>query len=146
MSVAEQVVCEARDWLGTPYRHQASTKGAGTDCLGLLRGVWRALYGGEPELPPPYSADWDEVARREVLLEAARRHLVPRAGGAPEPGDAILFRMRPNAVAKHLGIAVRQGRFIHAYSGHGVVESAMTPSWRRRIAGVFAFPALERTT
>jgi hypothetical protein len=29
---------------------------------------------------------------------------------------------------------------IHAYSGHGVVESPLTPAWSRRIAAVFRFP------
>jgi NlpC/P60 family putative phage cell wall peptidase len=47
------VVAEAMDWIGTPYRHQASRKGVGCDCLGLVRGVWRALYGREPEAPGP---------------------------------------------------------------------------------------------
>ncbi|MFD0934795.1 peptidase P60, partial [Methylobacterium trifolii] len=37
------VVAQARLWLGTPYRHQASLAGVGCDCLGLLRGVWRGL-------------------------------------------------------------------------------------------------------
>ncbi|NCO16648.1 MAG: peptidase, partial [Alphaproteobacteria bacterium] len=44
-----RIVAEARRWIGTPYVHQSSARGAGTDCLGLLRGVWRALYGVEPE-------------------------------------------------------------------------------------------------
>ena len=55
------IVAEARAWIGTPYRHQASLKGVGCDCLGLLRGVWRAVVGGEPEGPPPNSADWAEA-------------------------------------------------------------------------------------
>ena len=37
------IVAEARAWIGTRYRHQASVKGVGCDCLGLVRGVWRAL-------------------------------------------------------------------------------------------------------
>ena len=37
-----RVVAEARMWIGTPYVHQASALGAGCDCLGLVRGVWRA--------------------------------------------------------------------------------------------------------
>jgi NlpC/P60 family putative phage cell wall peptidase len=36
---------EARSWIGTPYQHQASLKGVGCDCIGLVRGVWRAVYG-----------------------------------------------------------------------------------------------------
>ena len=51
-----RAVAAARLWLGTPYVHQASARGAGSDCLGLVRGVWRALYGAEPERPPAYSA------------------------------------------------------------------------------------------
>ena len=35
----------AYSWIGTPYRHQASRKGVGCDCLGLVLGVWRELYG-----------------------------------------------------------------------------------------------------
>ena len=138
----DSIVAEARRWLGTPYRHQASALGHGCDCLGLLRGIWRALYGCEPEAVPAYSMDWDEVAGREVLREAAERHLRRRDPGDMQAGDVILFRMRRGAAAKHLGIAsgIARGAFIHAYAGHGVVESALTEPWRRRIDAVFAFP------
>lgn len=139
-----RVVEEARRWLGTPYRHQASTLGAGCDCLGLLRGVWRALYGFEPEVPT-YSPDWDEVAQRDALLHAARQYLVERPVSAIEPGDVILFRMRRGAVAKHLGICSAADHFIHAYSGHEVVESRLSLPWARRIAAVFRFPEISDT-
>ena len=61
-----RVIAIARDWIGTPYRHQASTRGAGCDCLGLARGVWRALHGVEPFGLPPYTRDWGEAGAREV--------------------------------------------------------------------------------
>ncbi|NNL71735.1 MAG: peptidase [Silicimonas sp.] len=140
------IVRAARGWIGTPYRHQASQRGAGCDCLGLLRGVWREVCGAEPEAPPAYSMDWDEVARHEVLKTAAARHLTPVAPGDMAEGDVILFRMRRDAVAKHVGICSVAGRaaaFVHAYAGHGVVESPLSLPWRRRIAGVYAFPATE---
>ncbi|MEM6409273.1 MAG: NlpC/P60 family protein [Pseudomonadota bacterium] len=142
-AVAELAVHEAFKWLGTPYRHQASCKGAGTDCLGLLRGIWRALYGREPELVPPYSADWSEPQGQEQLLLAAQRHLIERPIGAVGLGDVILFRMRRGSVAKHLGIQVETGsapKFIHAYSGQGVELSPLSAPWERRIAARFAFP------
>ena len=141
----DEIIEEATGWIGTPYRHQASTKGAGCDCLGLLRGVWRALYGSEPEAIPAYTADWDEVERTEVLWSAAARHLVARDVAEMAPGDVLLFRMRSGAVAKHLGLYAggEVPRFIHAYSGHGVVASALSDPWRRRIAGVFAFPSVD---
>jgi NlpC/P60 family putative phage cell wall peptidase len=133
----------ARSWIGTPYAHQASTRGAGADCLGLLRGVWRELYGGEPEKVPAYTLDWSEPQRVEALWNAARRHLVEKSPEDIQSGDVILFRMREGFVAKHLGIVGQSfpaTTFIHSYSGHGVVESALSDPWRRRIAAVFEFP------
>ncbi len=136
-----RALAEARLWLGTPYRHQGSARGAGCDCLGLVRGIWRSLYGCEPEAVPAYGRDWAERSLEEPLWQAARRHLRPLVAGAERlPGQLVLFRMRQGAVAKHLGLISGRGHFIHAYSGHGVVESALTPPWARRIVARFDFP------
>ncbi|WP_103255798.1 peptidase [Tabrizicola aquatica] len=143
MSIADAIVAEAREWIGTPYLHQASVKGAGTDCLGLLRGLWRKLHGAEPEAVPPYTEDWAQPGRREVLLHAARRWLLERPLSSEAPGDVLLFRMRNGSIAKHLGVQSETGphaRFIHSYTGHGVVESPLSQPWRRRIVARFAFP------
>lgn len=141
----EAVAAEAARWLGTPYLHQASVMGAGADCLGLLRGVWRAQFGDEPEAPPPYTADWSEPSREEGLMAAARRHLREIPQAEMRVGDVLLFRMRRNWPAKHLAIvsemSAQEPRIIHAYSGQGVVASSLGPSWRRRVAAVFRFPA-----
>lgn len=141
--VRNRVLKSARDWLGTPYVHQMSCRGAGCDCLGLIRGVWRDIYMDEPATPPPYSKDWSEVGHSETLWEAARVHLRPVGQDVHVPGDVILFRMRETGVAKHLGIASFRAygpTFIHAYSGHGVVESPLSRPWQRRIVARFAFP------
>ena len=144
MSVlGERVVAEARRWIGTPYQHQASCIGAGADCLGLLRGVWRGLLGGEPEHVPPYSPDWAEPGGTEVLWQAACRHLCQKPIAEEAAGDVLLFRMRDGSIAKHLGIAGQLGplaSFIHAFNGHGVVENPLSTPWRRRIAARFEFP------
>lgn len=134
-----QLLNEARRWIGTPYCHQASTRGAGADCLGLVRGLWRALHGNEPPGIPPYGADWAETGGAEALWQALTRHLRP-PGPTPEPGDVLLFRMRAGSVAKHLGVLTATGpdaRFIHAYCGHGVVESPLSTPWARRIVARF---------
>jgi NlpC/P60 family putative phage cell wall peptidase len=137
------IVAEARGWIGTPYLHQASVKGAGADCLGLLRGVWRAVCGTEPQAVPAYTRDWAETGADEVLMAAADRWLVRQGAAAIAPGDVLLFRMRDGSIAKHLGIAADCGpapSFIHAYTGHGVVESPLSAPWARRIVARFAFP------
>lgn len=136
-----RIVDAAREWIGTPYVHQASVKGAGTDCLGLVRGIWREFFGAEPELMPAYTPDWGEVGADELLMLGAGRMLRPVA--SEEPGDVVIFRMRPGAIAKHMGIVAQIGEgasFIHAYDRHGVVESPFSAPWRMRVAGRFRFP------
>ena len=138
--VAERVVAEARAWIGTPYHHQASLRGVGCDCLGLLRGIWRAVYGAEPEAPPSYTPTWAEDRGEETLRDAARRHLVEIPLAATAPGDVWLFRWRPTLTAKHCGVISAPGRLIHAYDGHAVTESWIPDPWRRRAAFAFRFP------
>ena len=59
---------------------------------------------------------------------------------AAEPGALVLFRMKPRAIAKHVGILTGPGTFLHAYERLGVIEEPLTFVWRRRIAFVFLFP------
>ena len=138
---SERIVAVARDWIGTPYRHQGCRKGVGCDCLGLVRGVWTEVTGGATEDPGAYAPDWAERAGSERLLAAARLHC-----GNPVPlaeamaGDIVLFRWRAGVSAKHAGILSGPDRFIHAYEPVGVIESALVPSWRRRIAAVHRIP------
>ncbi len=136
----ENIVAETRSWIGTPYRHQASLKGIGCDCLGLVRGVWRAVIGEEPERAPPYAPDWAEATGGESLAAAAARHLaaIPATGFAP--GDVLLFRWRANLPAKHAAIVTAPDRMVHAHDGAAVAEVVIAPWWRRRLAYAFEFP------
>jgi NlpC/P60 family putative phage cell wall peptidase len=167
MSVNTDVLAIAGSWIGTPYRHQGAVKGVGCDCLGLVRGIWRELYGAEPEVVPPYAADWAERAGEERLMAAAGRHFLAVASFEDSlPGDLVLFRFRPHLAAKHAGILARlpvengdfergdcggdwsddhrrgppPDAFIHAYEQSAVTLSALVPGWRRRIAGIYRFP------
>ncbi|MGB3899865.1 MAG: NlpC/P60 family protein [Mesorhizobium sp.] len=140
--VAAAVVREAVSWIGTPYRHQASRRGVGCDCLGLVRGVWQVVCGFDLEPPvAAYSLDWAEAGGGEELLAGARRHFCEKRAADAQAGDLLLFRWRPHLPAKHAGILIAHNRFVHAYQGGGaVVASSLVPQWRRRIAAVFAFP------
>lgn len=148
MPARSAVVAAARRWIGTPYHHQGALRGAGCDCLGLVRGLWAELYGTEPETPPPYTPDWGEVGDGEPLLDAARRHLaevpLPEAMG----GDVVVFRLKPGLVAKHAAILTgplsggAAARMIHAQSNDQVREAALTPGWRKRAVAAFRFPGL----
>ena len=138
----EQILAAAKDWIDTPYQHQASVKGAGCDCLGLIRGVWRGVYGDEPLSMPAYTPDWAEALGEETLLDATKQCLTPIANDTIRPGDILLFRMAPNVPCKHIAILSAQDRIIHAYWGRAVVESYLVPYWTRRHAFSFSFPEI----
>lgn len=141
--VRKLIVEEARKWIGTPYVHQATTRGAGTDCLGLIRGVWRSLVGSEPWTVPAYSRDWSEPSGEETLMESADLILTRRVAHDLAPGGIVLFRMSDRSVAKHLGIIssdLPHRKFIHAYTAYGVVESSLSNPWIKKIVGVYDMP------
>lgn len=132
----------ATSWIGTPYRHRASLKGEGADCLGLVLGVWREIGGNCAFDVPTYSPSWQVVSPQEELWKAAVEHLEP-AERQVSPGDIALFRMRDGSSARHLGIITgtwREPRVVHAYSGRGVVESFLDKPLKRRVVARFRFP------
>jgi NlpC/P60 family putative phage cell wall peptidase len=142
-SAADPVLVQAlaTAWLGTPYVHQQSVQGAGCDCLGLVRGVWRGLHGQEPEVPPPYTRGWGDDSGRELMLCAARRWMIELPLAAAGPGAMVLFRMLRGGVAKHCGILMPDGVFVHADQSAGVVQHPYTAAWSRRAIAAFQFPA-----
>ncbi len=96
----EQIVAEARSWLGTPWVHQHRTKGVAVDCAGLVIGVARAL-GVVPE-----TFDVQGYGRQPdgTLLDVCDAHLqrVQRADLAP--GDVIVVAVERDP--QHMGIVV----------------------------------------
>jgi len=135
----------ARGWLGTPYQHGASVRGVGADCLGLIRGVWREIYGAEPELVPAYAEDRLDAVGDGRLCTALMRHLLPVE--AARAGDVVLFPVTRHGCAKHLGVFsdLACERLIHAYSRIGVVETPVTGALKRRAqTRFFRFPCRSR--
>jgi len=139
-AIQRRVLTETKRWLDTPYQHQASECGAGSDCLGLIRGIYRHLYGGEPVALPPYTPDWAEISGQETMRDAARDWLTEISKAETKPGDALLFRMSPHASCKHIAILSAPNIITHAYWGRAVVESFFVPYWRRHWAHSFRFP------
>jgi NlpC/P60 family putative phage cell wall peptidase len=136
------VIITARSWLGTPYHHQASLIGVGTDCLGLIRGLYRDLYGCEPATAPGYSRDWAEASGEETLIAAARAHLVEIPIADAQSADVLIFRWRDGLAAKHAGLISAPNRMIHAVEGSPVSDVSLSNWWHRHTAAAFSFPRI----
>ena len=137
----QDIIASARDWLGTPFHHQASEKHTGCDCLGLLRGVWFDLYGHSVSTALVYDVSWMRHGK-DLLLEALQESLLRVRSTEILPGHVLLFRWRPYWAASHLAIATSPDTIIHAQDGCGVCEVSLPISWRNVIAARFEFPDL----
>lgn len=140
-NVRDTIVACARSWIGTPYKHQASLKGAGTDCLGLVLGVYAEVVGKPTQTPPPYTATWAEDLNSEILADGLRGLLTEIDLNKAQKGDIVLFRWREGLPAKHCAILTAFDHMIHCYSGHAVLETAIPRQWRQQMAYAFQMEA-----
>jgi cell wall-associated NlpC family hydrolase len=111
----ELVAAEAREWLGTKFIWQASQKGVGCDCKGLLWGVAREL--GFPEAESLYAKVADYSPTRPVPSALLKEGFAAIFDPVSEmqAGDVLLVRLggRPCHIAIYSG----EGRVIHAQIG-----------------------------
>ena len=136
MITRDQIIEEARSWLGTPFRHQGRVKGVGCDCAGLVVGVASALgladftevaYGRNPR-PQKMGAVLDEYLTKKPLYEAL-------------PGDVIWMAFGKDPM--HLAIKTDYG-MIHSTSEIGkVVEHGIDDLWNSRFRECYAFRGIE---
>lgn len=109
---------EGAKWLGTPYRSGGLTK-RGVDCSGLVTNVYREVYGKNLSRS---SADIPKKNCRKV----GRSRL--------EEGDLVFFRTDGSRkkTPNHVGIYLKNGRFIHASSSRGVMVSSLSEPYYTR--------------
>lgn len=137
-----EVVAEARTWIGTPFKHQASIKGYGCDCLGLIRRIATDLnlcsvdpYGPEVEAYMYYGT----TPNPEKFGEGVSRFLVEVSFKDVLHADIILFMSRVNPT--HLGLITDNG-MVHSYlKNKKVVEHGLNEMWFRHIKAFYRFPA-----
>lgn len=150
MTTREQVVAEARSWVGTPYLHQAHIKGEGCDCGGLIGGVAMALGLARNDFWSgafaPFSGYGREPAHGSLLrvLDTFMTAVDPMQVGS---GDVVVMRFRREP--QHLGIVVPYTlgghAIVHALNGisvHEVVEHRLDGVWQRRVTHAYRLPGV----
>lgn len=135
------LIAEARTWLGTPYHHQAASKGVGCDCIGLIRALYERFVGTLP-VTADYSPQWHLHQSEERLYAEVSRYGLEIALHAAQPGAVLLFGFGKGPAA-HAGVLVSDTTFIHAYAEIGkVAESRLSDKWQARLRYAFQFPGL----
>lgn len=107
---------EAAKWIGVPYRGGGDSK-RGTDCSGMVYQIYRKVY--HTQLPR------NTVALKNQSNKVAKRHL--------KEGDLVFFSSnRSRKKVAHVGIYLKNGKFIHSSTSRGVIVSRLGEDYYTR--------------
>ena len=99
----------AAEWIGTPYRAGGDSR-HGTDCSGLVSQLYKKTY----RMRLSRSTDVQLKESNKI----ARRNL--------REGDLVFFTSRSSRKkVAHVGIYLKDGKFIHASTSQGVIVSSL---------------------
>jgi NlpC/P60 family putative phage cell wall peptidase len=148
IDAGQSVLAAARLWKGTPFAWEASLRGVGCDCRGLLAGAARDAGRPEAEEIEARLTGYARHVDDAVLLAGLDRLFAPVWPAAALPdavlppgllqaGDVLAIRLKGKV--QHLAIATGSGGMVHAYLGEPalVCEVPLSGFWQRRIAGVW---------
>ena len=107
---------EASQWIGVPYRSGGSSK-HGTDCSGMVYQICRKVYR---VLVPRNS---EEMKRNSLKVSKSKL----------QAGDLVFFSStrHPKRVA-HVGIYLKDNKFIHASTTKGVIISSLKEDYYKK--------------
>jgi NlpC/P60 family putative phage cell wall peptidase len=140
-----EIVTEARSWMGTKFHHQASLKGVGCDCIGLVRGVARGVGFRDPFTTGEaiQFAGYGRTPEPKRLLEACERFLQRIAIDAAIAGDILLLRFEREPQHFALLTSRHPDQMIHSHASVGrVTESGIDAKWWRRVLRAYRFQEL----
>lgn len=137
------VIRIAREWIDTPFKHQAMVKGVGADCVGLVAGV-----GDELGILSDNFKMMTGYGRRpnpKIMEAELNKHLTPIKECDAVKGDIVWLHWRAGLPMHVAILSGRKGRktLIHALSeARKVTEHTLTPDWCDRIVSFWRYPGL----
>ena len=146
----EQIILQARTWLGTKYHHQGRLKksragAGGVDCIGLIIGVINELGLQDGEGLPLSQHDefnYSMYPERGRLVGSIQKHLREVPVAKMRAGDVLLFRTFRDP--QHVGFLTNYptggAGLIHCNSSAGrVVEQPLSDAWLRMLTHAYRF-------
>ena len=113
LELRDRLYAHYQRWHGTPY-HNGGLSNHGVDCSGFVL----LTYKAELDVDLPRTAG-EQAALGQAVSQAELR-----------PGDLVFFKT--GLRARHVGIYLDSGRFIHASRRRGVAISALDDAYWRR--------------
>ena len=109
-----QLYAELKTWLGTPHVGGRAEKGTGTDCSGMVMKVYLAVYG---------------IPLERNAARMYKRNCSPISRNQLREGDLVFFHGSTRGEITHVGIYLKEGKFVHTSSSRGVRVSDLTQGY-----------------
>lgn len=108
---------ESAEWIGVPYRYGGNSKN-GVDCSGLTCSIYKKVYHKTLRRN-------SEEQRTKDCKRIAKRKL--------QEGDLVFFHNgKKKREASHVGIYLKDKKFIHASTGQGVIVSSLEEPYYKK--------------
>lgn len=131
----------ARNWQGTPFRHNSMVRQVGANCVGAIVGVLQEAGFSLPQTPQG-PTNWSKHQTESLQAKWMDSHpelVAPielKEDGNPllslEPGDVVGFQV--GLCIHHLGLILPDGRFFQCSEAMGcVILSQFEPLFRKRL-------------
>ena len=132
MITREQVVLEARTWLGTPFHHQGRLKNVGVDCIGIIICVANDL-----KLSDFKTTSYTRQPNGDMLRALLAQELIEIPIEEIQPADIALFRFENEP--QHVGFITDIG-LLHSYMQvKKCIETSLDEIWKSRMVSAFKF-------
>jgi len=137
----QQVIEQARTWLGTPYHHQGRIKGIGVDCIGFIIGALMEV--GISNLDRQEFQEYGRCPPRGKGMLKYFDELTISVGYNYKPADLLVFWINDTTKRpQHIAMATDYG-IIHTHSSVGkVVENVLDEAWLAKFICAYQVPGV----
>lgn len=104
---------ECASWLGVPYKSGGTTR-KGADCSGFVQSVYKTVYNKK--------LSRESIDMLRVDCNRISKHRL-------REGDLVFFHTGKKRKPNHVGIYLKDGKFVHASSSKGVMVSNLNEDY-----------------
>ncbi len=110
-----QLYIESASWIGTSYKYGGKSR-SGVDCSGLTGLIYKNVYG-------------KNLSRSSAGILQDNCSKIKKS--SLKEGDLVFFRTdgKKSSTPNHVGIYLKEDKFIHASTSKGVIVSSMTQDY-----------------